>query len=151
MHRCTAKFWTTNFLLMVMLLPAIGPLALARVAQPGAMHCMRKPLHAAAASSPAMHCHHEAAEAGATQNAPVDNAGSQVSEPASEVWFHALDNCCPNHDCCRGAVTSDWARPSARHVFDISLGVEPAPALRSATVPSASFASLDSARAPPRI
>ena len=129
-----------------MLVPAIGPLALARVAPPAGMHCMRKPLQDASTSAaePAMHCHHAAAESGTEKN-----AASQMSLPEASV--RSLDCCCQNHDCCRGLKTSEWARPASNLLSVISFFIEPAlptpvevPACDALTGP-------DSARAPPRI
>lgn len=82
MHRGIARL-----LLFVMLVPAFGPLAQARASQPQSPHCVRRPV------PPAMHCHHGMAE----------------PQPASSAWRSA-DCCGANHDCCRGAVISEWAR-----------------------------------------
>lgn len=125
MHR-----WTARFLLLIMLVPAFGPLALARAAQPEAMHCIRKP------AQPGMQCHHAMAK-------------SPLPE-SSENTFRALDGCCPNHDCCRGASTSEWARPAAHQTSDLSLLIEPAPAPQGAATPPTGLSGSDSARAPPR-
>lgn len=150
MHR-----WTARFLLLVMLVPAIGPLALGRVAPPGAMHCMRRPLLAAAVASsaqPAMHCHQAAQETEAAQNGAAQNGALQTSRPASsETSFRSLDCCCCNRDCCcRGLKTSEWARPATNHLSFVSLLIEPAvPTLVTASA-SAVLTGPDSARAPPR-
>jgi hypothetical protein len=128
MHR-----WTAKFLLLVMLLPAFGPLTLARTAQPEAMHCLRKPLQSA---QPAMQCHHAMAQTPA-QEAP-------------EKSFRALDCCCQNHDCCRGLRTSEWARPASNLLSYISFLIELAPASQFAAHISAAPAGQDSTRAPPR-
>jgi len=123
MHR-----WTARFLLLAIVLPVCGPLALARTEQP-AMHCMRKP------AQPAMHCHHGMAQAPA-QEAP-------------EKSFGALDACCQNHDCCRGLKTSEWARPASNLLSCVSVSIERAPASQTATHVSADPAGQDSTRAPP--
>jgi hypothetical protein len=125
MHR-----WTAKFLLLAMLLPVCGPLALARTGEPEAMHCMRKPVE------PAMHCHHAMAQARA-QEGPAES-------------FRALAGCCQNHDCCRGLKTSEWARPASNLFSYISLLIEPAPASQLAAHRSADPAGQDSTRAPPR-
>ena len=120
-----------------MLLPAFGPLALARTDHPEAMHCMRQPLQPAAQTNqPAMHCHHAMAQAPA-QEAPAES-------------FRALDGCCQNHDCCRGLKTSEWARPASNLFSYVSLLIEPAPAPQLAARISAHPAGQDSTRAPPR-
>lgn len=131
MHR-----WTARFLLLAMLLPALGPLALARAAQPEGMHCMRKPLQPATQTNqPAMHCHH---------------AMAQAPAPGSpKASFNSLD-CCQNHECCRGLKTSEWARPASNLLSYISLLIEPAPAPQLAARISARPAGQHSTRAPPR-
>jgi len=127
MHR-----WTAKFLLLAMLLPAFGPLALARTGPSDAMHCMRKPVQAA---QPTMHCHHGMAE---------------TSAPSSpEASFRPSDCCCVNHDCCRGLKTSEWARPASNLLSCVSLLIEPAPASQLALRLSADLAGQDSTRAPP--
>ncbi|MBZ5655522.1 MAG: hypothetical protein LAO56_09620 [Acidobacteriia bacterium] len=128
MHR-----WTAKFLLLAMLLPAFGPLALARADQPEAMHCMRTPVQTV---QPAMHCHHGMAQAPA-QEAP-------------ERSFRALGGCCQNHDCCRGLKTSGWARPASNLLPYVSLLVEGAPTAQLAAQISANLPGQDSTRAPPR-
>lgn len=147
MRCCAVKSWIASLLLVIMLVPAVGPLALARAGQPGAMHCMRMSLRSDASPAPAMHCHHAMGEARASQNALGDNAAT--SAPVSETSIHALDNCCANHDCCRGAVTSEWAHPATPHVSSLSLLVESAFAIRLDRAPSCLLSGPDSARAPP--
>jgi len=56
-----ASRWTARFLLLVMLAPAFGPLALARAAQPEAMQCMRQSV-SERSEQPAMQCHHAMAQ-----------------------------------------------------------------------------------------
>lgn len=132
MHR-----WTARFLLLAMLLPVLGPLALARAVQPEAMHCVRKPLQPATQTNqPAMHCHHAIAQAPAP------------GSPATS--FNSLDCCCQNHDCCRGLKTSEWARPASNLLSYVSLPIEPAPAPQFAAQISADPTGQDSTRAPPR-
>jgi hypothetical protein len=147
MHCSNTKFWIARTLLAVMLVPAFGPLALAAQSHEG-MRCARKPLDSSVATRPPAHCH-EMAGMGAAGSSDV--LASADSESASLVSFRALDSCCPNHDCCRGAVTSEWASPVALHVPSLSLLVESPPALRSDVGPSFLFAGPDSARAPPRV
>jgi hypothetical protein len=136
MHCGNTKFWIARILLVVISLPAFGPLALAAQSHEG-MHCVRKPLDSSVATRPAAHCHH-------------DMTGADSAQSASQVSFRALDSCCPNHDCCREAVTSEWAPPVAPHVPSLSLLVESASALRSEVGPSFLFAGPDYARGPPR-
>ena len=132
MHR-----WTARFLLLAMLFPAFGPLALARADQPGAMHCMRKPLQPGAqANQPAMHCHHAMAQSPAPET--------------PEKSFRSLDCCCQNHDCCRGLKTSEWARPASNLLSTVSLLIEPAPVAQLAPHSSADPTGQDCTRAPPR-
>ena len=137
--RNTAKImhrWTARFLLLAMVLPALGPLALARTDQPEVMHCMRKPLQPAPQTNePAMHCHHAMAPAPAPD--------------APEKSFGALDGCCQNHDCCRGLKTSEWARPASNLLSDVRLLVESAAIPQAAAHISADPAGQDSTRAPP--
>ena len=116
-----------------MLLPAFGPLALARADRLAAMHCMRKPVQSV---QPAMHCHHGMAQPPAPES--------------PEKSFRALDGCCQNHDCCRGLKTSGWARPASNLFSYASLLVERAPAPQLAARISADPAGQDSTRAPPR-
>jgi hypothetical protein len=127
MHR-----WIARLLLLVMLVPAFGPLVLARADQPEAMHCMRKP---AQSVPPAMNCHHGMAQTPAQE--------------ALEKSFRALDGCCQNHDCCRGLKTSEWARPASIQLSDVSLLIGHAPVPSLAPRISDNLAGEDSARAPP--
>jgi len=128
MHR-----WTAKLLLLAMFVPAFGPLARAHPAQPEAMHCMRKPVQSA---HPAMPCHH-----GMVQT---------PAQKAPETSIRALDCCCPNHDCCRGLKTSEWARPASNLLAYVSLRIEAAPVWQLAAQRSAAPAGQDSTRAPPR-
>jgi len=77
--------WTARFLLLVMVAPAFGPLALARVSQPEAPHCMRRPMSGQSASGksaqPAMQCHHGMAMAGM---AMAESDPSLPPSPASD-------------------------------------------------------------------
>jgi hypothetical protein len=142
MHR-----WTARFVVLVMLVPVIGPLALARMAPMEGMHCVRQPLAAAAATpaaEPAMHCHE-----GAPRSAEQSEQQSAVSSASTEASFRSLD-CCRNHDCCRSVTTSEWAQAVGRHYSYVRLLIEPAvPALAAARV-SSPLIGADSARAPPR-
>ncbi len=135
-HRSQIKMqrWIATILLVVVLTPSFGPMALAYSAQPGAMHCLRKPVQGPAAMQPTMQCHHGA-------------ASPQPS--SSETSFSSLDSCCGNHDCCRGLRTSEWARPTFN---PLSLS-NPAKKVVRPSQPvariSADVADKQSARAPP--
>jgi hypothetical protein len=118
-----------------MLVPAVGPLALARAAAPQAMHCIRQPLREIQSAQPAMHCHHGMAQA--------------PHSPSPQVSFNALESCCHNHDCCRGLKTSEWASPAFNRLPIISLLIEPALRTQAAARVSADLLGTDSARAPP--
>jgi hypothetical protein len=134
--RSTAKSmhrWTATFLLLAMLFPAFGPLALAQAAQPEAMHCIRRP---ARFVQPAMHCHHAMAE----------SAAQEVSEKS----LRSLDGCCQNHDCCRCLRTSEWVCPASNLLVNVSLLIESAPAARFVVQISPASTGQNSTRAPPR-
>jgi len=137
--------WTARFVLLLMLVPAIGPLALAYVAPANGMHCMRRPLAAAsqaaagAASETAMHCHH-----GAVQT-PAVTADSEASIYSRDCCCH-YGGCC----CCRGLTSSEWAQPAANHFSFLHerIGVALVPAVNVRV--AAFIGGPDSARAPPR-
>ena len=117
-----------------MLVPAIGPLAMA---QAGAMHCLR-PMVAAQTVAPEMPCHHAMAHAQPTPS------------KSSETLLYADDsNCCANHCCC-GAFTSEWAQPASSLPSSLALLIEPARPAQAAELRSTDIFELDSARAPPR-
>jgi hypothetical protein len=116
-------------LLLVMLAPAFGPLAMARAAQPRAMHCLRQPVTGHPAQT-AMQCHH-------------------AQPQSSEASFQAVANCCLNHDCCCRVATLEWAHPAFRLLSFLSLLIEPARASQSTILLSSDVSGHDSARAPP--
>jgi len=130
-----------------MLAPAFGPLAMARAAQPGAMHCMRQSISGHPAQH-AMQCHHAMAQSKPPQpeSSPVESSSSE----SSEASFQAVANCCLNHDCCCRVATLEWAHPAFRPLSFLSLLIEPAPASQSAVLLSSDISGHDSARAPPR-
>jgi hypothetical protein len=134
--------WIARFLLLVMLAPAFGPLAMAHAAQPGAMHCLRQPVSGHPAQ-PTMQCHHAMAQSKSPQ---------PESSPAesSEASFQAVANCCLNHDCCCRAATLEWAHPAFSLLSFLSLLIEPARASQSTILLSSDISGHDSARAPPR-
>src|SRR5438067_6771 len=92
MHR-----WTARFLALVMLVPAFGPLALARTSQSMGPHCLRTADHAQTPEQASMQCHHGMMMAQAPQS--------------TETSFGAVDSCCQDHSCCRGLATPRWAQP----------------------------------------
>jgi hypothetical protein len=134
--------WTARILLLVMLAPAYGPVAMAQCAQPQAMHCMRQPVSTHVAQ-PAMPCHHAIAQSKPLQPAPPVES--------SEAAFQATnnDNCCQNHCCC-GATTSAWAQPVSKLLSFLGLLTETALPSPSAVLHSTEISGHDSARAPPR-
>jgi hypothetical protein len=138
---CRFSRWTARFLLLVMLAPAFGPLALAHAAQPEAMHCMR-PSVSVHAAQPAMPCHHAMAQSKTPQpeSSPVES---------SEASFQAVANCCLNHDCCCRVATLEWAHPAFSLLSFLSLLIEPARASQSSILLSSDISGHDSARAPP--
>src|SRR6266478_226620 len=143
---CRASRWIARLLLLVMLAPAFGTLAMARAAQPGAMHCMRQPVSGHPAQ-PAMQCHHAMAQSKPPQS-PFTGESSPVE--SSEASFQAVANCCPNHDCCCRAATLEWAHPASGLLSFLSLLIEPAHASHSTILLSSDISGHDSARAPPR-
>ena len=130
-----------------MLAPAFGPLAMARAAQPGAMHCLRQPVSGHPAQ-PAMQCHHAMAQS----KAPEPEASPIESSPveSSESTFQAVANCCLNHDCCCRVATLEWAHPAFSLFSFLNLLIEPARASQSTILLSSDISGHDSARAPPR-
>ena len=125
-----------------MLAPAFGPLAMARAAQPGALHCMRQPVSGHPAQ-PAIECHHAMA-----QSKPSQRPSSPVE--SSEASFQAVANCCLNHDCCCRVATLEWAHPAFGLLPFLSLLIEPARTSQSTILRSSDISGHDSARAPPR-
>jgi hypothetical protein len=121
--------WIAKLLVLVMIVPAFGPLALTRSAQPQAPHCLRQP------AKPVMQCHH----------------GMEMvpDPPSSEASFRAVEQCCQNHDCCRGLGAPRWAQPQSK------VSLRRLPAERALSAPDTQLTSVtpaekDSARAPPR-
>jgi hypothetical protein len=135
-------------LLLAMLVPAIGPLAMASLAPMEGMHCMRRRFSDAPAAAPVMRCHH-----GAPPTAAAQNSESPESAAVPEASFRSLDCCC-NHCnygcCCRIPKISGWANPVTSHLSFVSPLVEltlPSPFTERV---SAVLIGPDSARAPPR-
>jgi hypothetical protein len=121
--------WIARLLVLVIIAPAFGPLAMASAAQPQPAHCLRQP------AKPVMQCHHGMA---------------MVSEPASsEASFRTLEQCCQNHDCCRSLASPQWAQPQSK-----LFSRQGSPTERALSWPDAQLTPLtpvdnDSARAPP--
>ena len=150
--------WTARFLLLVMLAPAFGPLALARVEAQAGMHCPRHPLAEAppqtndTPTKSSMPCHHAAAQESAPTASDSNTSGSNtsVARASSEV-FRSADCCCSqNCDCCRGTKTSEWAHPSPSYLSLVGLLVAKSLPAALAAKPIAVVFGPDSARAPPR-
>jgi hypothetical protein len=130
-HRTTMYRWTARLLLLVVTLPAFGPMAMARLSPATGAHCLRQP-----AKPTVMPCHH-------------DMTAMAGSAPAA--WLRAAENCCENHDCCiRGVTTRQWARPESARLSQFRLRADIAPAVSAATLISTNGFRQDSARAPPR-
>jgi len=126
-----------------MLVPALGPMALAGTVPQTGMHCMRQPLpenRATAAAAPVMHCHDAGAMGGAT---------AATESSSFEKTIRSVDCCCPNHDCCRGLKTSERASIASNTISPGYFLVEPAAPIRVLIHVSDVFAGPDSARAPP--
>ena len=135
------KFWIAKFLVLVMLVPVFGPLALAHAAPIESMQCARRPLAESRARRPAMHCHE-----GLAQNGVAGNAGPVMPEPGAS--FRSLE-CCSNHDCCRAVKTSDWARPASNFLSLLGFQAEPAFHRQLTAHNPMAFTGPDSTRAPP--
>jgi hypothetical protein len=121
--------WIARLLALVMVVPALGPLAIAMPTQPMAPHCMRQ------AAKPIMHCHGMA----------------MTPEPASsETLFRAADSCCENHDCCRGTAAPTWGQPQSNRLSQQNLPTARAPRALSALFAPSTIADNELARAPPR-
>lgn len=124
-----------TILLVTVLAPSFGPMALAYAAQTGTMHCVRKPMQVPEAA-PGMPCHHA--------------SPGMMRLRASEANFGALDSCCANHDCCRGLKTSERARPLIGPLLRHGLTAEAASRIRFTVDISADLNRPGFARAPPQ-
>jgi len=153
--------WIAKFVTLVMLVPTVGPLALARVVPMEGMHCMRRQLSGAAAPSgaeAALHCHEgmpQRAEQDPGQSSKRSKQGSEESSHAaalsasSEASFRAPD-CCGSHDCCRSVAASGRAHLTTIRSSYVSLGIDAAASALAAAHISSALLGADSARAPPR-
>ncbi len=146
--------WLAKFVVLVMLVPTFGPLALARLAPVEGVHCMRRPLGAARAlpgAEAAMHCHEvmpSRAERSSGQGSEP-SAQAAPSPASSEASFRSPD-CCRNHDCCRSVAKSERAHLTGLCSSHVSLRIEPAASTVAATRISSALVGAHSARAPPR-
>jgi hypothetical protein len=142
-----ASRWTAGLLLLVVLAPVLGPLAMPCSALPQAQHCARQAMSAPAAQT-AMPCHHAMAQSNRPKSEPSPVEASPFK--SSESSFQATDNdCCQKHCCC-GATTSEWAQPASSLISFVSILIEPARVSPSAVLLSSDIFGQDSARAPPR-
>ncbi len=138
---------TAVVLLLVMLVPAFGPFAMANLAPAEGMHCMRRQLRYARAAGRPTRCH--VAWHG---HVPQDSE-SQNSSTSTEASLRSLDCCCNhcNFDCCCSVLKiSNWARPAASQLSFVSLLIEFAVEAPLTHRGSAILLGPDSARAPPR-
>jgi len=134
--------------MLVMLAPALVPMAMPCAALPQGMHCMRQPMSGQAMSGhpaqPVLPCHHAMAQPEATLP-----ESSQVESPEASFQSASDDNCCKTRCCC-GAITSDWAQPASSLPSFISFTIEPARPAQNAVLRTSDISGQDSARAPPR-
>src|ERR1700675_3112505 len=141
--------WTARFLLLVMLAPAFGPMALARVADSNPMHCVRQRV----SPLPAMPCHHGMAESKSSEPESSSPESSQVESyqaTSGEASFRAIDNCCQNHDCCCRIATTQRARPASIQLSIFNPLIEQARRPQIVVLQLKDVSAHDSARAPPR-
>jgi hypothetical protein len=124
MHR-----WIAKLLVLVMFAPVFGPLALASAPQKQAAHCVRQP------AKPAMQCH---------------GMAMPPEPPSSGASFGSVEQCCPNHDCCRVMAAPQWAQPQSRSLSHRSVPSGPLPSSPDALFTPLNPVDNDSARAPPR-
>ena len=123
--------WITRLLVLVMVIPALGPLALSLVPEPQAPHCMRQQT-----AKPVMECH-----GGMTMTA---------APPASNSSFGAVDSCCQNHGCCRGMTAPHWAQEASQVLSHHGPAGADVIVLSNSILPQSVLSNNDSARAPPR-
>ena len=142
---CGAYRWAASFLVLVMLVPAFGPVAMPCAALSEPLHCARQAMFGQSAArqtaQTALPCH-----AMAQSKAPQSESSPAES---SEASFCAVDSCCQDHCCC-GAVTSQWAQPASNQLSFFHLLIEPARPIQSARLDASGVSRQDSARAPPR-
>jgi hypothetical protein len=139
---CFPQMWgaysyAARVLLLVMLVPAFGPMAMPCAVLPQAVAPGR--VLSGPPAQPGMQCHHARAQS---------NPPQPEKSPASIQAADNNDDCCHNHCCC-GAAASEWARPAPNLPTRISLAIESARPLQNAALRSNAVARQDSARAPP--
>jgi hypothetical protein len=135
--------WTARFLLLVMVAPAFGPMAMASIAWPETTHCARQSMAMAVpAAQPEMPCHHARAQ---TQS----SSAAATPTESSEAAFRAVDDCCQGHGCCRCATTAGWAQPVSGLLSFSHVPVEASRSAPGALLHSSDISGQDSARAPP--
>jgi hypothetical protein len=125
--------WIARLLVLVMAVPALGPLAIAAAAPQTGPHCARP------AAKPAMQCH-----PGMTMPMPM-----AADTPSSEKSFRATDSCCQDHDCCRGMAAPKWAASPAQLLLHWSLPVAAGLDATTTYLNPGNFVDDHSARAPP--
>lgn len=131
-------------LLLVLLAPVFGPLAMAGVLG-GASHCVRQRVLSPASDSTAdpnagaMPCHSARPEATRT-----DDASRALR---SETSFRAQDGCCANHGCCSVGASGGTQAASALPL--LSFLIEAAHLICVVELPSIDIAGRNPARAPP--
>ncbi len=138
---------TAGVLLLVMLVPAFGPFAMASLAPAEGIHCMRRQLRYARAAARPTRCH-----VAGHGHVPQDSE-SQNSSTSTEASLRSLDCCC-NHCnyncCCRLPKISEWAQPVTFQLSSVSLLIELASPVPFTDRVSPILIGPDSARAPPR-
>jgi len=144
--------WTARFLLLVMLAPAFGPMALAHVAKSNPTHCVRQRV----SPLPAPPCHRGMSESDAPQpesssleSSSFESQVESANAESAETSIRAIDNCCQNHDCCCRTATTQRARPASTQLYILSPLIEPARPSQIVTLPLKDVLAPDSARAPP--
>ncbi|MBI3476540.1 MAG: hypothetical protein HY010_12475 [Acidobacteria bacterium] len=123
--------WIARLLVLVMIVPAFGPLAMARASETMAPHCSRQP------AQPVMQCHQGMAM-------PMSSAPS-----SPETSFQSVNSCCQNHDCCRGLATSQWAQAPSQQTIQHVLPTSETQRISIALLTFSNISDSDSARAPP--
>jgi hypothetical protein len=122
-----------RFLLLIALAGNFVPLALAVTTSPAHACCVRKVVHK---------CH----EAGVASQPPSAQASSsQVLSNQTSV--HAAANC--GHDCCRGAITAQWASPRFSGSTPVAYAANGTVTDSQSSAPSTETFLLQSSRAPP--
>src|ERR1700733_46525 len=127
--------WIAGFLVLVMLVPALGPSAMACAGQSEAVHCMRQSM-AAHATGASMPCHRA--------------MGSAPSAESSTALFPSADAYCQNHNCCCCTSAPEWAKPAPGLLSSLGFLIEAVQPSPGSVLRSSDAFRDDSARAPPR-